>query len=72
MAQIRWEGDNMAGVEPQVTCSSEKTGEVAGVLRSRCFGHRLARGKVREQEEKKANVMEGSEGTVMAWDGRGD
>ena len=72
MAQIRWEGDNVASVEPQVTCSLEKTLEVAGVLRSRHSGHRLARGKVGEQEEKKANVMEGSEGTAMARDGRGD
>ena len=62
----------MAGIEPQVACSPEKTGEVAGVLRSRHSDHRLARGKLREQEEKKANVMEGSQGTTMARDGRGD
>ena len=63
MAQIRWEGDNVAGVEPQAACSPEEIGEVAGMLRSR--------GKLKEQEEKGANVMEGSEGTAMARDGRG-
>ena len=61
----------MAGVKPQAACSPEKIGEVTGVLRSRCFGHRLARGKLGEQEEKEANVMEGSEGTAMARDRRG-
>ena len=71
MAQIRWEGDNVAGVEPQAVCSPEKTGEVADVLQSWCSDHHLARGKLEEQEEKGANVMEGSEGTAMARDGRG-
>ena len=71
MALIRWEGDNVADVVPQAACSPEKTGVVAGVLRSWRSGHRLAQGKLREQEEKGANVMEGSEGTAMAQDGRG-
>ena len=61
----------MAGVEPQAACSPEKIGEVAGVLRSRRSGHCLARGKLGEQEEKGANVMDGSEGTAMVRDGRG-
>ena len=61
----------MAGVESQAACSLEKTGEVASMLRSRCSDNRLARGKLGEQEEKEANVMEGSEGTAMARDGRG-
>ena len=61
----------MASVESQAVCSLEKIGEVTGVLRSRCSGHRLAQEKLGEQEEKGANVMEGSEGTAMSRDGRG-
>ena len=57
----------MTGGEPRWRRTVEKTEEVAGAPCSKRFGHRLAREKLEKQQEKKANTMEGSEGTVVAW-----